>query len=122
MPYLNLDDNFADHPKVDRLSDGAFRLHTAALCHCAKHRTDGFVDETKVPRLVPRYKPAYLAELLHNHDERPSWVPAPGGYQIHDYLKWNRSKTEIEERKETNAKRQAKWREAHRDEDGQFIE
>ena len=31
MPFLNLDDNFADHPKVDALTDGAFRLHVAGV-------------------------------------------------------------------------------------------
>lgn len=29
MPYLNMDDEFADHPKVDALSHGAFRLHVS---------------------------------------------------------------------------------------------
>lgn len=31
MPYLNLDDSYPDHPKVDRLSDGAFRRRSSRM-------------------------------------------------------------------------------------------
>lgn len=110
MPYLNLDDNYADHPKVDALSDGAFRLHTAALCHCAKHLTDGFVDETKVNRLVPRFRQTYVRELLDSHPERPLWVKVPGGYLVRDYLQWNKSREWWEKKRADDAKRKAEWR------------
>jgi hypothetical protein len=36
MPYLNLDDGFPEHEKVDALSDGAYRLWTSALAYCAR--------------------------------------------------------------------------------------
>lgn len=49
MPFLNLDDNFADHPKVDPLSDGAFRLHVAGMLYAAKHKTNGFIPAHRVP-------------------------------------------------------------------------
>ena len=29
MPYLNMDDNYPDHPKVEALSDAAYRFHGA---------------------------------------------------------------------------------------------
>lgn len=106
MPYLNLDDNFADHPKVDALSDGAFRLHVAGLCYAAKNLTDGHIAKNRAPRLTPTYKSGYLTELL----EAAIWVPAPGGYQIHDYLDWNKSKAWWDVKREKDAKRKAEWR------------
>ncbi len=60
MPFLNLDDNFADHPKIDGLSDGAFRLHVSGMLYAAKHMTDGKVPVERVDRLMRRYKRTYL--------------------------------------------------------------
>jgi len=92
MPFLNLDDNFADHPKVDPLSDGAFRLHVAGMLYAAKHKTDGFIPAHRVPRLTRTYRPRFLAELM----EARTWLPADGGHQIHDFLDWNRSREQID--------------------------
>lgn len=92
MPFLNLDDNFADHPKVDALSDGAFRLHVAGLCYASKHKTDGFIPAHRVSRLTRSYRARHLGELM----EARIWLPADGGHTIHDYLDWNRSREQIE--------------------------
>lgn len=62
MPFLNLDDNFADHPKVDALSDGAFRLLMADICEWSR---TGVATET-------------VAELLGNRLVRRAprhWLP-----------------------------------------------
>lgn len=106
MPYLNLDDNFSDHPKVDALSDGAFRLHVAGLLHCAKHLTDGVIERARVPRLIPTYKTRLLTELL----DASLWLPRADDLEIHDYLDWNKSKAWWTEKREKDAKRLADWR------------
>lgn len=95
MPWANLDDQFPTHPKVIGLTDAAFRLHVAGICYCAKYRTDGRISADVIPMLTPRYKPKALQELTAG--DRPLWVPTVGGYEIHDYLQWNRSKAEIQE-------------------------
>lgn len=107
MPYLNLDDGFSEHRKVDVLSHGAFRLHTSGLCYCARELTDGFVPDVRVPRLMPNYKASFLAELT----DASMWLPSPGGYSIHDYLDWNKPRAWWEAKREADAKRLAKWRE-----------
>lgn len=107
MPYLNLDDNFADHPKVDRLSDGAFRLHVAGLCHSAKHLTDGVIPTDRPPRLVPKFRPQYVAELI----DHGLWLEVPGGYELHDYLDWNKSRSWWEKKRAADAERRRAWRE-----------
>lgn len=111
MPYLNLDDNYSDHTKVDALSDSAFRLHTSALCHCAKQLTDGFVDDLKVTRLVPRYKRSALTEL----EKAGMWVRGDSGWWIHDYLEWNKPRSWWVAKRERDAKRKADWRSKHVD-------
>lgn len=92
MPWANLDDQFPKHPKVVGLSDGAFRLHVAGICYCAQYKTDGRIDSDAVSTLVPRYKAKTLEDLLG----RRLWLPVANGYEIHDYLQWNRSRADIE--------------------------
>jgi hypothetical protein len=109
MPYLNLDDDYPDHRKVDALSDGAFRLHTAALCYCAKNLTDGVVDAHRVPRLTRTFKTSHVAELV----DGGLWMPHADGYEVHDYLDWNKSRDWWLAKREADAKRKAAWRAAH---------
>ena len=93
MPFLNLDDNFADHPKVDVLSNGAFRLHVSGLLYCSRNKTNGFVPSDRVPRLMPRYRSSYLTELFNGH----LWHTRPGErIEAHDYLDWNKSREQID--------------------------
>jgi hypothetical protein len=96
MGWLSVDDNFADHRKIERLSDAAFRLHVAGLCMTARMQDDGLVYATKVPRLVPRFRKNALQELI----DAGIWIPHPDGYEIHDYLDWNLSRAQIEARRE----------------------
>lgn len=105
MPYLNLDDGFSEHRKIDVLSHGAFRLHVSGLCYCARELTDGHVPKGRVTRLMPDYKAAYLAELT----DALMWLPAPGGYAIHDYLEWNKSREWWEAEKARKAKNKADY-------------
>lgn len=106
MPYLNMDDNFADHPKVDALSDGAFRLHVAGLLYCARHTTDGIIPAHRVARLTRTYKPTQLAELLRSG----IWLKHPSHYEVHDYLDWNKSSAWWAEKRSADAARQAEYR------------
>lgn len=106
MPYLNLDDHFAIHPKVDNLSDGAFRLHVSGLCYCAMNLTDGVVERRRVSRLVPDYNRSHLRELT----AAEMWLTRADGYEIHDYLDWNKSKAWWDGKREKDAKRLADWR------------
>jgi hypothetical protein len=106
MPYLNLDDGYPDHPKVDALSDAAFRLHTSGLAYCARELTDGLVIDARVKRLVPEFKASALKELT---DAR-MWIKCPGGYEIHDYLDWNKPRSWWEKRRSDEAARKAEYR------------
>jgi hypothetical protein len=98
MPWVNLDENFPEHPKNDSLTDGAFRLHVAGICYSNRHLTDGLIAANKVTRLVPRFRQTALKELI----DKGLWLrrDSIGCYEIHDYLQWNRSREEIESERE----------------------
>lgn len=102
MPWLRIDDKMTDHPKISGLSDAAFRLHLSGMTYCARHLTDGFIDSSEVPRLVQKYKPSALKELV----SRGIWYERHlldefTVYEIHGFLDWNDSREHVE------AKRQA---------------
>lgn len=106
MPYVKLDDNYADHPKVTRLSDAAFRLHTSAIIRSGRYLTDGRIEFDDVPRLVPKFRKQAVDELL----DKGLWEQNGTGYLIHDYLDWNPSRTQVERAKKAAARRKAQWR------------
>jgi hypothetical protein len=94
MTWVALDDKMPDHPKIVGLSDGAFRLYVSAIAYSNRHLTDGIIRAEAVSGLMPRYRKAYLTELI----DRMLWVETTAGvYEIHDYLDWNKSRAEVEE-------------------------
>lgn len=101
MPWVTQDDQFPEHPKVWGLSDAAYRLHDAAIHYCNRHTTDGKVPANKVRALVPRFRKSALDELT----DRGMWVPTRcGDWVLHDFLDWNKSRAEIEARRESLSK------------------
>lgn len=65
MPFLNLDDNFADHPKVDALSDGAFRQVVRDICAWSQTGVSTpFVQEFLDERLVRRAPRQWLPDRI----------------------------------------------------------
>jgi hypothetical protein len=120
VPWVRFDDQFPIHRKVDNLTDPAFRLHVSAIFWCARNLTDGRVGENDLAAAAPRRmrKPErYVDELL----EQGVWLQNGVGWVIHDYLEYQFSKEKVERERESAKKRQAKWREQHRGEDGQWT-
>jgi len=131
MPYLNTDDGFPDHPKVDNLSDGAFRLHVSGMHYCARKTSDGLIPKRRVSRLKPEYKSSQLDELIkgglwHKGGEGCDTEHCPlgstGEYVVHDYLEWNKPKSWWDERRVGEADRKADYRRRRADEKARLAE
>ena len=127
MAYLNLDDNYADHPKIIDLSDGAYRLHGSVMFYSAKNLLDGFLSERQMAGRVG-FKAAALrelmdAELIHPKGTGCGTKTCPEGrrgrYLLHDYLQWNKSREWWEAKRKKDAERIAEWRESRRENDGE---
>jgi len=104
--WVRLNDGMPDDPAVDALSDGAFRLFVASICYCQRELTDGYVSAARVPRLVPKYRPAYVNELVG----AGLWLDdLPGGYVIRSFVKWNKTREHWRHEAEKAAKRKAEW-------------
>lgn len=102
MAWVKLDDGFPEHPKVEKAGDRAGWLYICALAYASRTLSDGFIPESRVPRLTNLPKPRDLAERLV---AQGLWDRIDGGYQIHDYEQHQMSKREIEQRRKANAER-----------------
>lgn len=126
MPYLNIDDGMDEHPKIEFLSDAAFRLHMRAMLYCARRQTDGYVPLAKVRKLHD--KADVLAtelvdagvwhDLAEGCDDRDCIADRTchragrkGQFILHDFLQWNHSKDWWEKRRKDQAERQRRARE-----------
>lgn len=118
MPYLNLDDNYPDHPKVEALSDAAYRLHGAAMFYAARFQLDGYLTTAQLQarrRWSRKTEGELLDErLLHSPGdpcESPDCPEDDGRrYRLHDFLQWNKPKAWWDAEREKAAKRKAKWK------------
>ncbi len=122
MPYLNLDDSYPDHPKIEGLTDAAYRLHGSAMFYAARFRLDGYLTAGQL-RARLRWSQRTEAELVDGFlmhkpgDPCPSrHCPADDGrrYRLHDFFQWNKSRDWWDEEREKAAKRKADWK-ARRD-------
>lgn len=102
MPFLLVDDCMDTHPKIEQLSDRAYRLHMAGLQHCARNLTDGLVSAPTIRGLKARLKASkkHLDELV----DSGCWEPYRGGsFLILAYLEYNPSKAEVERKRSDRA-------------------
>lgn len=89
--YIRVHDGMPDHPKVDALSDRAFRLLVETWCWCSRHLTDGNVPHGTWQR---RGTPKARRELVDAGLVEDLGVD---GVRMHDYLQHQRSKAQVEE-------------------------
>ena len=97
MAWARIDDNFFNHPKVRNAGKDAVIFHLAALCHSNAFLTEGFIQDAMIELIGVqsfKKKPVQLAERLVDCG---LWERVDGGYLIHDFLKYNHSKAEVEE-------------------------
>ena len=86
--YIRVHDGLDEHPKIEPLSDGAFRLLLRCWFYCSRNRTDGRIADAiwrkrGTAKTRTELLDAGLAEQRHGYVE------------MHDYLEHQRSAEEI---------------------------
>lgn len=97
--FITVHDGMPDHPKIDELSDAAFRLLVRLWCWCSRNRTDGFIREATWSKSgTAKTRRELLAELVHEPGHTCKHCPdVPAGqFVMHDYLEHQRSAAEWE--------------------------
>lgn len=98
--YIRIDVLLPEHPKVEGLSDRAFRALIELWCYCGRQRTDGIVTDRQWKAVPPKAR----KELTDRGLAREMPI---GGAVMHDYTEHNRSRNDIDE---LSAKRAAAGR------------
>jgi hypothetical protein len=114
MTWVKLDDRYATHPKMLRAGPAALALDVAGLCYSAGHGTDGFVPAEALAAAAPFLARAKALAAAAQLVAVGRWVPVEGGWRIHDYLDYNPSTAERDERKSAAVKRTQQWRNRRR--------
>lgn len=99
MPWVRLEDAFAEHPKVVSLTYRGRWLYIAALCYSNRRLTDGFIPLAILASLCPHERndpqdedPYHLADQLVDVG---LWETSEGGFRIHDFHDYQPSKREV---------------------------
>ncbi len=92
--------DYADHPKIQCLSDGAFRAHVEMILYARRYMTDGRIPK----RFAKRFATESLTELLSNDEANPSLsIGDDGDYWIHGFTDMQETRDEIESKRLVNA-------------------
>lgn len=100
MPWVRIDENAIDHPKVLLLSDGAFRLWVESLAHCQRFLTDGVIGNASL-RGLRNYSQKRRECIV----SAGLWDETPHGIHIHDYLQWNDTREQVLHARESGKRR-----------------
>lgn len=109
--WAKFDDSYPDHPKVQPLSDAAFRVHVRAICYASRYMTDG-----ALPLSFFKGFEAERAEL-----ESARLIDRCGdSFSVHGFLEYNPSKQRVLSERAAVAERKERWKErrSERDKNG----
>lgn len=99
-PYLRLDNSMPENPKIVGLTDAAFRLYIECLCWCSRQLEDGVIPAAAIKRMG---KPRVIVELR----EAGLLYDLGDTFEIHDYLRHQRSQAEVELYRQSRSERGA---------------
>lgn len=102
MPWIRLDDQWMEHPKVIAAGRDARDVWLASITWCAKYMTDGFFHSNLLPSLavMAGIDVANCQQIASTLLAVGLWDATENNYKIHDYLDYNPSKEEVKATKE----------------------
>jgi hypothetical protein len=95
--WIKLHDNFWENPKVINAGEDAALLYVQGLSYCSRNLTDGAILTGALRYLTARKDARTLARILVREG---LWTETPTGWLVHDYLKHQRSRAQIEAERE----------------------
>lgn len=106
MAWLRIDDRIRTHPKIVKAGPAAAWFWLCAVCYCREHLTDGLIPSGMMQSLAPGVTngKALASRLV----EAGLWHARDDGYEIHDFLTWNPSRAEVEDKRAQDRDRKGK--------------
>jgi hypothetical protein len=132
MAWIKVDDSFYDNDKMLAAGTIGRDMYWHGMAYCNRNLTDGLIPKGRALALVGFTGTAVLvgmggvdgqdcapvaierlldADLWHEdgHDCPTCMQPGPRHYIVHDYLEYQFSKAQIQEKAEANRERVRKW-------------
>lgn len=106
--YIRVDVLMPEHPKIETLSDRAFRALVTLWCYSGRQRTDGIITATQ----WKTWPAAVRKELVQSQLAHP--MDVGGGAVMHDFDEHQRTRAEIDEKSAERSEKarkaaQARW-------------
>lgn len=105
--WIKLHNNFFRNPKVLAAGEDAALLYIQGLVYCSDSLTDGSIPTAALRTLTSKKDARTLARVLVREG---LWIETASGWQVHDYLKVQRSREQVEASREAARERQRKSR------------
>lgn len=106
MPWLKIDDRVRTHPKIVQAGPDAAWYWFCGICYCREHLTDGYIPKGMLASLCPGVNLSVAKRLVAALIREKLWHAEADGYQVHDFLDWNPSRSEVlKKRAEDNARK-----------------
>jgi hypothetical protein len=107
--WIKVKVDHVQHPKIQELSDAAYRWLQNCWAYAGKYETDGTLPPGYVRTIPPRVRRELDASNLWYQNG------TPGGRTIHDWLQHQPSKAKLDADRKAAASRQQSRRDATRD-------
>jgi hypothetical protein len=104
VAWVRLSDDYYDNPKFARVPALGELLYLRCLAWSNRNLSDGFLPVEAIRRLAP----SPWRRLASSLERADLWEPEDGGYRIHDYLVFNKSREEIETKRAQDSARKAR--------------
>jgi hypothetical protein len=105
--WLKIDDTMVENPKCVDLSPFAWTLWLHGVSYCSRNLTDGHIPQAMLPRLTSITDPGRAADELV---DAGMWHATEDGYEVHDYLDHQRSRSDVEADRAKATERQRRSR------------
>lgn len=110
MTWAKLDDRANEHRKQLAAGPEACWLWACGLMYANRQpKRDGFIPEQVLPMLYP-FPAKQLPQLCAKLVKVGLWVKADGGYEVHQFAAWNKTREQVEGEREATRLRVAEHR------------
>jgi len=96
MAWTRIDDKFLMNPKIQSAGAYGMALYLSGLIYSNTNLTDGYIPDVMLPALCGLAYQTPGKRVTNLLVDLNLWERVPGGYQIHDFLTFNKSKQEID--------------------------
>lgn len=96
MAWTRIDDKFLMNPKIQSAGVYGMALYLSGLIYCNTNLTDGHIPDVMLPVLCGLAYQTQSKRVADALVELNLWERVPGGYIVHDFLTFNKSRNQIE--------------------------